>query len=144
MAAAIHDDDLVMSHQRANLQSPIIRVRKAAMHQEHGLAVAELGVPDADAVDRRPAALVRRRQLRRRRQNGPWFSGLRGTCNQRERQNERANCQHESPRGRLTTVPQLYPQDHHLVAGRGPLARTNWTLWSGSNGWARSTKGEFS
>jgi hypothetical protein len=65
VAAAVHDDDPVMLLQCANLMAPIIGIGEPAMNQQHGLAPAEAGVPDLDAVDRRKAALGSAREGRR-------------------------------------------------------------------------------
>ena len=50
MAAAVHDDHLVMPRQRADLAAPVVRIGEAAMQQHDRRRRAEHRVPDRGAV----------------------------------------------------------------------------------------------
>jgi hypothetical protein len=52
VAATVHDDDPIPLGQCRDLIAPIVRIREPATRQQHRLAAAEGGVPDADAVHR--------------------------------------------------------------------------------------------
>jgi hypothetical protein len=64
-------DHLAMPRHLRHLKPPVIGVGQSAMQKDHGLALAEHGVPQLDAVHRRVAAALGVRQLGRWRQLKP-------------------------------------------------------------------------
>ena len=84
MAAAVHQNDGVMSRDRRHLLAPIIGIGEPAMQEDHRRAVTVDRVVNVDAVDTHLAAPASSERRRRRRQRFPPFGGDRGYGNHGE------------------------------------------------------------
>ena len=99
VAAAVHHDDAILSHKRADLFAPVARIGEAAMQKKHGVAPAELRIPDHYPIYGRVAAHRGLRQLGRRGKHHPGLFRVR-------RRRAKRHHRHQEPDMPHRTVPQ--------------------------------------
>ena len=118
VAPAVHDHDPVMrGHQIRHQLAPIIGIGEPAVEQDDRRAMAERGVPDLDAVDRRIAAFGGRRQAWRRRQREPLRLGARrpGKANQEKAENQ-SEAPHDFTASRLKATATLQVRSRFAIS----------------------------